>query len=88
MRFSVPLVVLVALMAFSEVAQAQVGPCTRANMKQPTLLGQETWQCDSEGLFLRVQCHPKTGFCCCVEPRNGKCLKNTEKAPGTGLPQC
>ncbi|OQR68257.1 nidogen-2-like [Tropilaelaps mercedesae] len=57
-------------------------------MKQPSLVGMALWQCDSEGLFLRVQCNPVTGHCFCVEPRSGKCLKGTQKAPGTGLPQC
>ncbi|XP_022643782.1 nidogen-2-like [Varroa jacobsoni] len=81
---------LAAFILLSEPVDSDVhiGPCTRANMKQPALLGQEIWQCDQHGNYMPLQCHPTSGYCCCVEPRSGKCIKDTEKAPGAGLPQC
>ena len=44
-------------------------------------------QCSREGAYSSIQCHGSTGYCWCVDA-NGQKLLDTEKAPGTGVPNC
>ncbi|XP_032235803.2 uncharacterized protein LOC5510701 isoform X2 [Nematostella vectensis] len=49
------------------------------------MVGRYVPQCDKDGSFHQVQCHPSTGFCWCVNTTSGIVVRNTQTR---GRPDC
>ncbi|EDO26317.1 predicted protein, partial [Nematostella vectensis] len=60
--------------------------CTSNSNSGPRMMvGRYVPQCDKDGSFHQVQCHPSTGFCWCVNTTSGIVVRNTQTR---GRPDC
>ena len=52
------------------------------------LLGVHIPDCNEDGTFKEKQCHSSTGYCWCVDPKNGSEIKGSRKGPTDGQVNC
>ncbi|KAK1804631.1 hypothetical protein P4O66_020623 [Electrophorus voltai] len=59
----------------------------RDNVMVKHMIGAFIPQCDEEGHYRPLQCHPSTGYCWCVDCM-GREIAGTNTPPGTKTPNC
>uniref|UniRef100_A0A4W4G209 Thyroglobulin type-1 domain-containing protein n=1 Tax=Electrophorus electricus TaxID=8005 RepID=A0A4W4G209_ELEEL len=59
----------------------------RDNVTVKHMIGAFIPQCDEEGHYRPLQCHPSTGYCWCVNS-TGQKIEGTNTPPGTKTPNC
>uniref|UniRef100_A0AAY5EZW4 Thyroglobulin type-1 domain-containing protein n=1 Tax=Electrophorus electricus TaxID=8005 RepID=A0AAY5EZW4_ELEEL len=57
------------------------------NVTVKHMIGAFIPQCDEEGHYRPLQCHPSTGYCWCVDCM-GREIAGTNTPPGTKTPNC
>lgn len=61
-------------------------PCQMQALQASKGYGSFRPQCEADGSFSKLQCHPSTGYCWCVES-SGKAIDSTRRGPGN-VPDC
>ena len=61
---------------------AEETECQKQSSNARGLLGEYIPQCSSSGKFEKLQCHPSTGHCWCVEEDSGREISGTRQPAG------